>query len=288
MATIPAMDLSPDLWVNQSEYPLNKLTSEQGAALLARMHGELEQHGACCLENFLTDDAVKLLAEEARSLVPLAYRGPEQASPYFFNYENDAAKDLPDDHPLRIKTRRRLSQVASDLIPDGSRLRTFYEWEGLARFLAAALKLPQLYRNADRYQALNISVMKPGGCQQWHFDSSPFVITLLLQPPQGGGDFEYVSGIRSDVDEHYDQVRDILQGGNDAVRRVKLAAGTLMLFRGHYSLHRVTEVTGHRDRLQSIFGFNSRPDCSGSLQSSILHYGPRVAQLEASQITESN
>ena len=63
------------------------------------------------------------------------------------------------------------------------------------------------------------------------------------------------------------------------VRRVAIEAGTLMLFRGHSSLHRVTEVTGQRDRLQSILGFNPRPGAKGTLESNILHYGPRVAEM---------
>ena len=62
------------------------------------------------------------------------------------------------------------------------------------------------------------------------------------------------------------------------MRTIKLEAGTLMLFRGHYSLHRVTEVTGQRDRVQSILGFNPTSGVKGSMESNILHYGPRVAQ----------
>ena len=150
--------------------------------------------------------------------------------------------------------------------------------EDLAAFLAVALNVARLYRNADPYQALNISMMKPGGCQQWHFDTARCVITLLLQAPEGGGEFEYVPSIRSEENENYDAVRSILDGGRAGVRSVELEAGTLMLFRGHYSLHRVTEVTGTRDRLQSILGFNPEPGVRGSMESNILHYGPRVAE----------
>ncbi len=77
----------------------------------------------------------------------------------------------------------------------------------------------------------------------------------------------------------HNAVRAILQGDRTGVRRVAIEAGTLMLFRGHYSLHRVTEVTGQRDRLQSILGFNARPGAKGSMESNILHYGPRVAEM---------
>ena len=45
-------------------------------------------------------------------------------------------------------------------------------------------------------------------------------------------------------------------------------------------MHRVTEVQGKRTRIQAILGFSTNPDLQGSLDSSILHYGPRVAELE--------
>ncbi len=272
---------SPADFVDLSRYPNTAIYSADGRDLIARMQGQMERDGACCLQEFLTGGALERLAEEARALAPLAYAGPTEASPYFFNYQSEAAAELPADHPLRTKTPRRLSQVACDLIPADSLLRSLYEWPELATFLAAATNVEQLYRNADPYQALNIAVMQPGGCQQWHFDTARCVITLLLQAPEGGGAFEYVPSIRSEEDENYDAVRRILQGGRHGVRTVRIEAGTLMLFRGHYSLHRVTEVTGNHDRLQSILGFSPRPGLRGSVESNILHYGPRVGDAKA-------
>jgi hypothetical protein len=54
----------------------------------------------------------------------------------------------------------------------------------------------------------------------------------------------------------------------------------LSLFQGHYSMHRVTEVSGETKRVQAILGYTTIPGLTGSLESSILHYGPRVAELE--------
>ena len=265
--------------IDRRRYPVTARDSDAGRGLIARMRSDLDRDGACCLPNFLTDAGVERLADEARSLAPLAYPGPKQASPYYFNYRSDEAARLPEDHPLRMTSPRRLSQIACDLIPANSRLKALYHWDGLANFLAAALNVERLYQSADPFQALNISVMKPGGCQQWHFDTSTCAITLLLQAPEGGGDFEYAPAIRSEGDENYDSVRAIMQGGRNGVRTIALEPGTLMLFRGHYSLHRVSEVTGKRNRLQSIFGFNPKPGVKGSMESNILHYGPRVTEM---------
>ena len=137
-----------------------------------------------------------------------------------------------------------------------------------------------LYQTADAYQSLNISVMDEGGCQQWHFDRSRFVTTLLLQAPESGGEFEYAPNLREDTDEHFERVKAVLDGAVGALRRIAIEPGTLNLFKGHYSMHRVTEVKGSRRRLQTILAYSPEPNVQGSLKSSILHYGPRVAVRE--------
>ena len=134
------------------------------------------------------------------------------------------------------------------------------------------LEEPALYPLADRQQCLNISVMEQGGCQQWHFDRGRSAITLLAQAPEGGGIFEYVPEIRSDQSENFEAVGRVLDGDRASVRQVEITPGTLMLFRGHYSLHRVTPVEGKRRRLQLIFAYAARPDQQGSAESSRLHY----------------
>ena len=65
------------------------------------------------------------------------------------------------------------------------------------------------------YQALNISVMDEGGCQQWHFDTNEVNMTLLLQKPEAGREFEYVPLIRSADNENYPTVKRVLEGQPD-------------------------------------------------------------------------
>ena len=220
------------------------------------------------------------MATEAQSITHLAYSGPTEVTPYFFNYRLGEGEDLPPDHPLRRKGRRQLAQVATDLIPPESLLSQLHHSQQMLDFLAAVIGAP-VYRNLDPYQSLNISVMDEGGCQQWHFDGGNMVTTLLLQEPEGGGVFEYAPAIRSESDENFAEVQAVLDGRSERVLRNHLRAGTLSLFRGHYSMHRVTPVEGKRQRLQAILGYSTRPDMIGNRESSILHYGPRVAEIEA-------
>ena len=266
-------------FIDLDRYPLNDLAGTAGQQLVDQTRAALDQEGSFSMPGFIHRSAVAEMAAEASTLQNLAYQGPTEVTPYFFNYDLGKGIKVADDHPLKRKGKRNLSQVASDLIPDHHRLSRLYHSPVLTDFLAAILD-QAVYRNQDKYQSLNISVMNAGGCQQWHFDSGPMVTTLLLQAPEAGGVFEYVPELRSDESENFVQVQQVLDGASDGVKRLKLEAGTLSLFRGHYSMHRVTEVAGRRTRIQAILGFSTTPGMQGNLDSSILHYGPRVARIE--------
>jgi len=267
--------------VNTALYPLDRLDSSEGQALLDQVRSRLQQDGSCTLPDFVAADVLQKMAAQASSITHLAYPGPTEVSPYFFNYRLGEGEPLADTHPLRRKGKRQLAQVATDLIPTDFMLSQLHHSPLMLGFLSAVLEQP-VYQSRDPYQSLNISVMNEGGCQQWHFDSGNMVTTLLLQEPEGGGVFEYAPSIRSDDDENFEAVQAVLDGKSDRVIQNPLRAGTLSLFRGHYSMHRVTEVVGKRQRLQAILGYSTNPAMFGKLESSILHYGPRVADIEAS------
>jgi len=267
--------------VNTALYPLDRLDSIDGKRLLHQVRNTLQRDGSCILANFVTSEVLQQMAAEVRNITHLAYPGPVEVSPYFFNYRLGEGETLPDTHPLRRKGKRQLAQVATDLIPTDFLLAKLYRSPLLTDFLSSVLQQP-VYQNRDPYQSLNISVMNEGGCQQWHFDGGNMVTTLLLQEPEDGGVFEYAPAIRSDTDENFAAVEAVLDGRSKRVIRNQLRAGSLSLFRGHYSLHRVTPVVGKRQRLQAILGYSTNPAMYGSLESSILHYGPRVAEIEAS------
>ena len=266
--------------INTGNYPLDQLASADALVLISETRDKLQQDGSCTLPEFVYPDALQQMVQQANEILHLAYPGPNEVSPYFFNYRLGEGRDLPQQHPLRRKGKRCLAQIAADLIPQSHLLRQIYQDEMMVNFLGAILDQP-VYRNKDPYQSLNISVMDQGGCQQWHFDSGNMVTTLMLQEPEGGGEFEYAPAIRSDDDENFDAVQSVLDDKSDLVQRIKLCAGTLSLFRGHYSLHRVTEVIGQRQRIQAILGYTTVPNLLGNKESSILHYGPRVADIEA-------
>ncbi len=163
-ATLPDDPIAE--YVDLERYPIADLKSAAARAVIARMREEMASLGACCLRNFIRPEALERLRVEAESLAHLAYGGPTEATPYFFNYRIGAGKGYAEDHPTRRTSPRRLGHVAGDLIPEAARLRRIHRSPSLIAFLAKVLGERALYPMADRLQSLNISVMEEGGCQQ--------------------------------------------------------------------------------------------------------------------------
>jgi hypothetical protein len=89
---------------------------------------------------------------------------------------------------------------------------------------------------------------------------------MLTQESQAGGVFEYCPNIRSAHAENFDDVRSVLAGrGEHLIRRLALRLGDLQLFKGRYSLHRVSAVQGETARHSVIFAYSERPGVIGSV-----------------------
>jgi hypothetical protein len=148
--------------------------------------------------------------------------------------------------------------IAYDLIDPASPIRSLFEWDGMTAFLSAVLGY-RVHACADPLIGLMISAMTAGGEQGWHFDDNEFVVSLLLQKPAVGGEFEYVPMIRSDQDPGTDRIRRVFQGTSDKVRTAPLTPGALALFRGTRSLHRVSPVVEGPTRLIALLSYDRQP-----------------------------
>jgi hypothetical protein len=270
--------------VDLARYPITRLASAEGRALLARCHEALAATGACELPGFLTAEATARMTRESETLIPLGHYAAGPATVYL---------ELPDaswpaGHPRRVIGHSAVSAVAYDRIPVAHALRRLYEWEPLMDFVAAALGKPRLHRYADPFGALNVAVMKDGDELFWHFDQTDFVVSIALRDALGGGDFEFCPGIRraspgvhDDGDEHYDEVGRVLAGDRRRVRRIAMTPGTLLLFEGRDSMHRVTPIRGGVERLVALLAYDTRRDTVSSSLLQQVRYG-RVAGETAS------
>jgi hypothetical protein len=246
-------DLSPPDLIDLERYPLANPEARQRIAATAG--ADLDACGFCALPGFLDSKAINAVLDEVISLAPAAHHRDILLGAY----GDDAGLELPADHPRRRRHPFRMGVLAYDCFPAQSALRRLYLRDDLADLVATILGEPELHRCVDPLLSCNVTIMAPGGQHGWHFDGNDFVVTILLQAAERGGAFEFAPAIRSDLDESYDAVARVMDGEQVLIRRPAVAPGTLMLFRGKYSLHRVSPVEGGRPRIIAIFSYDRRP-----------------------------
>ena len=99
---------------------------------------------------------------------------------------------LPADHPRNRPIKSSKGCITDDQISQDSVLRTLYDSADFQGFLCAVLGEAGLYPYADPLSSINIHYAKTGQELGWHFDNSSFAITLMIQPAERGGQFEYI------------------------------------------------------------------------------------------------
>jgi hypothetical protein len=167
-----------------------------------------------------------------------------------------------------------LEVVAYDQFPNDSVIRALYEWEPLMEFVARVLGEKQLYRYADPFGALNLAVMRDGHELGWHFDQTDFVVSIALQPSLEGGHFENVPRIRSMGNDNAETVAAIRNGErNDLVRIEPMTPGTLMVFNGRWSYHRVSKVHGAVARHVALLAYDTKPGTDSNTELKLGRYG---------------
>jgi hypothetical protein len=101
--------------------------------------------------------------------------------------------------------------------------------------------------------------MTEGDELRWHFDQTDFVVSLALQAATEGGDFEVAPLIRTGRDECLEAVSQVLSGASGAVRRIEMVPGTLLVFEGRRSIHRVSPVVSGHPRLVALLAYDTMP-----------------------------
>lgn len=200
--------------VDLDKYPIHKLDSDKGKALIDSCRQELAKDGCCTLAGFIKPEAVARMVELADQLKDKAWVSDRAHNVYFTPFD----ETVDADHPLAYPVRSAKHGIAYDRIPEDAPLRRLYESDDLTRFIAAVLEKPVLYRSADPLDALQITRFHPGEELGWHFDNSEFSITVMYQKADQGGNFEYVPALRTKEDECYDDVRKVLQGDRSRTR----------------------------------------------------------------------
>ena len=236
-------------------WPLDELDGAEGQGLVARCRSELDKTGMFSLAALVRPEALLACVTELEPLFDTAaFTQCRDHNIYF----DDGLRDLDAGHPALSRFTTVNRTICGDQIP-ASAITRIYEWQPLLDFLAAAMNKPRLYPMADPLGRINVMAYRSGQQLNWHFDRAEFTVTILLQTPLSGGRFQYRSGLRSETDPNYDGVARLLAGHDEQVRTLPLAPGTLNVFRGKNTAHRVTPVEGERARIIAVFSYYESP-----------------------------
>jgi hypothetical protein len=251
------------------KYPLHMPGSPAWQSLVDRCKADLAANGMFNLDELVRPEALTRCLDEVKPIInTLSFTHTREHNIYFMK----SIPGLADDHPALTKTKTINHTVCADQIPQ-SIVMHIYEWAPLIVFLAATMDKQALYPMRDWLARANVMTYRDGEALNWHFDRSEFTTTLLLQAPDKGGEFVYRSDLRTAVDPNYDGVAKLLRGQDPDVKTMNVSPGTLNVFRGRNTAHKVNTVEGSRDRIISVFTYYEKPGVVFSREEQIGFYG---------------
>ena len=216
------------------------------------------------LGGLVRPEAVGQLNDEILERKHATHYSTQVMNPYFHTSFNP---DYPADHPVNTFIERSSGFIPGDAWQRGCATDVLFRAPDVVRFIADCLGLGALYCYDDPLAGLTANIFDPGQQFTWHFDTNDFAVTVLVQPADEGGLFEYVPRIRSVDDEGFESIAGVLAGGRDGVRTLELRPGDLQIFRGRHSLHRVTRVGAQsRPRHAAIFAYTLEPGVMGRVE----------------------
>jgi alkylated DNA repair dioxygenase AlkB len=244
-----------DQLIDLDRYPLDRPHAAPWQALVDACRLSLASDGMFSLEGLLRPAAqTQALAQVMPVMDADSFLHSRTHNIYFRPH----IPELEIGHPALHQSVTSNRQICADQM-SGSILLALYEWPPLAAFLAAALEKPALFTMADPLARVNVMEYRDGETLGWHFDRSEFTTTLLLQAPLAGGAFEYRTGLRSATDPNYAGVARLLTGKDPAVQALHAAPGTLNVFKGKDTAHRVAPVCGPQGRVVAVFSYYEQP-----------------------------
>jgi len=250
-----AAEIRIEDFIDLDTFPIHDLSSPKRRALVEQCRADLEAVGCSHIPRFIKDSAIQEMLAEAKRLMSDARPADDFVNPYL------TADDptLPEDHPKRFFENRTSAFINSDLLEPQSLLRKFSDSDVVVHFVADCLNQGPVYRWADPLGRCPYSVMRTGDYFPWHYDGNEFTVSILVQASEEGGDFEYVPNLRTPNAENFSDVQKVLQGDRERVRVLKLREGDLQLFKGRYSMHRVTPTTGPTTRIIALPTYVTNP-----------------------------
>ena len=250
-------------------FPLHQPDSQAYRELVQRCQYELADNGLFNLEGLVKSSA---LEEMVGSILPVMETDSFTHSRSHNIYFKKSIPELAKDHQALLEFTTVNHTVCADQIPDNLLIK-IYEWPPLVAFLERVMEKPKLFTMDDPLARVNVMAYYQGEALNWHFDRSEFTTTLLLQAPKSGGVFQYQKDLRSDHDPNYEGVGEFVTSDYADAANLFLSAGTLNVFKGKNTAHRVTPVEGGLERLIAVFSYYESRNVLFSEEERVGFYG---------------
>jgi hypothetical protein len=241
-------------YIDLDRYPIDRPGPDRDA-LVATARAAIDSVGCAVLKGFVRPERLPAIVAECDRTAPFGHRNFNRTNPYFTTDRDDLAES----HPLRRFYDRSNAFVPADHFGDDSILRAIYEWPAFGSFVQDALGEERFFPCADPLADVIVNLAEEGNGFPWHFDTNNYTVTLAIQNAEQGGDFEYSPYLRTPTDEHYADGERVLDGDQSLIHTLRLEPGDLQIFKGRYSLHRVTPLRGPRLRYVAIFSYVEEP-----------------------------
>ncbi len=254
--------------------PLQNIVSEKyildDENFLKECKKNLDDNGIVVLPDFMDSKALENIAKEGEEKKHLAFYTTKKHNIYLDEGDDNFAKD----HIRNRLVSTEKGCITDDQISANSPLRVLYDSELFKSFLCYVLGEEILYPYVDPLSSINLHYASEGQGLGWHFDNSSFAITLLIAKPKGGGEFEYVRDVRdADAGEMGYELAEQVVNGIIPAKSLSPEAGTLVLFRGRNSIHRVIPTIGDKTRMLSVLAYNNTPNVALSESARMTFYG---------------
>lgn len=271
--------------IDLERYPIHTKGSDEYGRLVAECKKKLNDYGSVDLTGFVRADVLTDMTAEVAGLP--SYNRLEVVRPYGTNIADDAAlRTVTADprHPLNRQFAQDTHAVAADLIPKSSLIRQVYDYQSVTDFIADVLGKERLHHFGDEFQSINLMFMRDNNSRSWHYDGTDAVITLMLQHSNSGGEFEWAPFIRKraddgSLDENFSAVKKLFDGQYGETMIKSAPAGTLNIFNGLRTMHRVRTVYGPKTRITAVLSYDTSPGTCGSPQKNVCLYGERVKKI---------
>jgi hypothetical protein len=267
--------------MNFEKYPwLSDLTSDEAQKAIANASESVVNTGVAIFPEFITCEALADCIRETKSKAAAAFQTDDYHNIYQLpGFDTELGENHPRNRPLNTQ----VASIAYDELDSSGQLAMLYESDLLVELVGAVTKQSECYHSSDPLGRCSVNVFHPSQGHAWHFDESEYSTTLMLQKPTAGGLFEFTPPIRSLRSDFAVKSVEAAMATGDSVTVLEFEPGTLSVFAGRYSLHRVTEVAGDNDRLVAVFTYSSQKGFVNSREVQRMFWG-REAERQSSEL----